>query len=216
MCAQPPLTGLDKAGATISDVEELLNVRKDAWEGEDSGWAVRGSPTQDPAPFPSSNFLPEVSTSHGEAVHVVEEVDVTQHGHYESRTARRQARDALQSFLVRELGILGLRIPHGPRQPWGAGRRPVVCVIRLAEEGRGVGPGHGPGGPRPPALRSHRRSHLRGGGGWREEATQARAMRLDTREEPAPKHRAGGWRPGSIMRPRAGGHTARRGPVELG
>lgn len=109
------------------------------------GWP-RQPHLRDPAPIPLSNFLPEVSTSHGEAVHVVKEVDVAQHGHYESRTARRQARDALQSLPVWDFGILGLRVPHGPRQPRGAGRRPVVRVIRLAEEGRGVGPGHGPGG----------------------------------------------------------------------
>lgn len=46
LCAQegPRLTGLDEAGAAVSDVEELLDVWKDAWE-EDSRWARRGSPT---------------------------------------------------------------------------------------------------------------------------------------------------------------------------
>lgn len=58
-----------------------------------------------PRSLPSSNLLPEVGTSHGEAVHVIEEVDVAQHGHYESRAARRQARDALQPLPVRDLGI---------------------------------------------------------------------------------------------------------------
>lgn len=116
LCAQegPPLTGLYEAGATVSNVEELLDVRKDAWE-EDRMGSKRQPHLWDPFPFPSSYFHPEISTSHGEAVHVVEEVDIAQHGHYESRTARRQARDALQPLPVRDLWILGLWVPHVPR-----------------------------------------------------------------------------------------------------
>jgi hypothetical protein len=97
--------------------------------------------------LPSPSFHPSrksVPTGHGEAIHVVQEVDVAQHGHYESRTARRQTRDALQPLLVRDLRLRGLRDPHGTWQSRSAGHRPVIRVIRLAEEGRRVGSGHGP------------------------------------------------------------------------
>lgn len=59
LCPQegPPLTGLNEAGATVSDVEELLDVRKDAWEEEDSGCAGRGRPTfGNPLPSPLLTF----------------------------------------------------------------------------------------------------------------------------------------------------------------
>lgn len=55
-----------------------------------------------------------VPTSHGEAVHVVQEVDVTQHRHYEGRMALGQTSDALQTLAVRDLVLPGLGIPQGP------------------------------------------------------------------------------------------------------
>lgn len=107
-------------------------------------------------------------TGHGEAVHVVQEVDVAQHTYDESRPGRRQAGDALQPLLIWHLGLSGLWVSQGPRQAQGARHWPIIWVICLAEEGRGVRPGHSPGEPHRPALRSHQRSHLRSKGAGEE------------------------------------------------
>lgn len=108
-------------------------------------------------PSPRPFFLEPVPTGHGEAVHVVQEVDVTQHRHYEGRMALRQTSDALQAFTVWDLGLPGLGIPHGPRQSRVARRWPVIWVISLAEERHCVGPSHGPRSTQPPTLGSHLR-----------------------------------------------------------
>lgn len=108
-------------------------------------------------PCPCPFFQMAVHTSHGEAVHVVQEVDVTQHSHYEGRMALRQTSDALQALAVRDLGLPGLRIPHGPWHSRVARRWPIIWVISLAEERRRVGPCHGSRRMQPPTLRSHLR-----------------------------------------------------------